>query len=234
MLLFLQVYMFLIYMVAAASSWCLMIISGDRLISVFYPIKYKTKLTKRLAYVLMAIPWIIGLLLYGPATIVHEIFHPDDKVIPGHCSPNFINSVAFSITSSFLDLIIPYFLVAVFHVMLYVNITKRGKKIADMAANANTDHRLKHDRRIASTLTLLTGVYGVTWIPYVTAVTCATLGFRVSQFTIEFTSLLLIFNSLLNPLIYPVMQPKFRQIFRKIGDRLCRCMVNSVGQAAQP
>ena len=211
-----------------------MLVSADRLISVARPLDYKAKMTKRLARILMVIPWVIGLLLYGPVSVIWEDFHPEHSLIPGFCYSSFINSVWYTLTGSAIDFISPYFLSVLFNLIIYVNIRKRSKKIASVAGNnaSNSNSRLKRDRRTARSLTLLTGVYGASWIPFVTMAICLTLGFQISQFAIDFTCFFMIANSAVNPVIYPAMQPNFRKTFIEIINRICKCAHKRVAEVS--
>ena len=218
------------YAATTASSWSLMVISADRLTSVAFPIWYKLKMKKKLAWVLMVFPWVIGFLLYGPVSVMWENFHPEDSVSPGSCYSSFINDVLYNLIGIGIDFISPYFLVALFNLILYLNIRKRGKKVAGMTTN--NDNRLKHDRRTAWSLALLMGVYGATWIPFVTLAVEVSLGFQISPFAIDFTSFLMIINSAVNPVIYAVMQPNFRKNFISIRNKVCICANNSVADVS--
>ena len=179
----------------------------------------------------MVIPWAIGFLMYGPVTVIWETFHPDDIIIPGYCYPSFINSVLFNLVGSVLDFVSPYFIVALLNLFLYINIRERGRRLAAATGN-NNDNRLKHDRRTAWSLALLTGVYGATWLPYVTSAIGLSLGFQISQFAFDFTCFLMIINSTVNPLIYPVMQSRFRKAFIRIWRNVCKCSRNRVAAAS--
>ena len=188
-------------------------------------------MTKRLACILMVIPWLIGFLMYGPVTVIWEKFHPDDIIIPGLCYPSFIDSFLFSFVGSVLDFISPYFIATMLNLFLYINIRKRGQRLA-ATGGGNNDFRLKQDRRTARSLALLTLVYGTTWIPYVTSAVGRSLGFQISPFAFDVTCFLMVLNSAVNPLIYPVMQRRFRKTFLDIWKRVCKCPNNRVADAS--
>ena len=175
-------------------------------------------MTKSLSKVLMVIPWMVGFLLYGPALILWDQFFPDDEVAAGMCYPAFFRSVTFNLTGSVIDFIVPYFLVSLFNLKLYCNIKKRGRvSPSDNENPAQADSRLKHDRRSARSLGLLTGVYGLTWLPYVISVITNSVGrYQINGDIFDLTCFVMAVNSAINPFIYPVMQHRFRKAFLRI------------------
>ena len=172
-----------------------------------------TFLTKRRVVFLMALPWAIGFLLYCPGVVLWKVFHADYVAIAGHCIPPFLYNLTFNFIGSSIDFVLPYILVIAFHIKLYTNIRKRTMQVVPFQVGPS-DGRLKKDRKTAISLSVLTGIYGATWMPYVIAVITDTFcSGCVSIMALEATGSLMIINSAVNPFIYPIMQNKFRKVF---------------------
>ena len=206
------------YIVPLASSWNIGLISIDRCVSVTKPILYRTKQSTRWAAAFMSIPWIAGFLIFAPAIILWEYITGRVSVPEGECWVEYYDHIPYLLFGSTMEFLVPFVVVAVANLTLYLNLRARAQLLAKATGGARDDKKaLARDRKTARSLAILVGVFFLTWAPYeVCALANPLCGFCVPDKVFEVTFWMLWVNSTINPLLYPFLQVRFREAFTRI------------------
>ncbi|XP_025109989.1 histamine H3 receptor-like [Pomacea canaliculata] len=119
------------YVTPAASTFCICVISIDRYLLVVHPLLYRRIQSTRLLVIMLAIPWGGVFLIFGPSILLWELtFGP--KIAPGVCHVPFSDYLPFLLFTSFVEFIIPFTVVAMTNVMLFLRIrTRMRTKVSD-------------------------------------------------------------------------------------------------------
>lgn len=83
----------------------------------------------------------------------------------------------------------------------------------------------KRERKAAKTLSIITGVFVICWLPFfVMAILMPMLNIKPHKFVFALLLWLGYFNSMLNPIIYTIFSPDFRKAFKRLlCGRLATC-----------
>lgn len=83
----------------------------------------------------------------------------------------------------------------------------------------------KRERKAAKTLSIITGVFVICWLPFfVMAILMPMLNIKPHKFIFALLLWLGYFNSMLNPIIYTIFSPDFRKAFKRLlCGRLATC-----------
>ena len=212
------------YVVPLASAWNMAVISLDRYWAVARPIEYRLKQNTNIALGLMSIPWLVGIILYGPSTLFWEKWEGRRKVPEYECYVEFYDNAPFLLFASTIEFIIPFVTVTTINALIYLNIRRRSKAMlaaVGVANNSADDNKAKEalarDKKSARSLAILVGAFFVTWAPYeVCALVNPICGFCVPGLLFDVVFWFLWLNSLVNPILYPFLQRRFRVAFTRI------------------
>ncbi|KAK2164763.1 hypothetical protein LSH36_59g07046 [Paralvinella palmiformis] len=220
------------YVTPLASAWNMAVISLDRYFSVAYPIKYRLKQSPRLAMAFMAIPWLVGFLMFFPSTLFWEDMTGQRMVPEGQCYVAFYANEGYLLFVSSMEFITPFVLVSTLNLLIYLNIRRRtrsmspttpaGNQVATISPpktdqNRKAKEALARDKRTARSLAILVGVFFITWAPYeVCALVNPICGFCIPDSIFDIVFWLLWINSTVNPILYPFIQKRFRAGFAKM------------------
>jgi len=247
------VWLLLDYVVPLASAWNMALISLDRYWSVARPIEYRLAMSTKRAVVCMSVPWLAGIVWYGPSVLLWAPLNGGVSIVPdGKCFVEFYNNTGYLITSSFVEFVIPFVTVATINILIYLNIRRRSRGLTstsanrdgrtttsnvggsanDLAAINNFDDKqkrikakrlLSRDKKSARSLAVLIIVFLFTWAPFEI---CAFVN-PVCNFCIEDTTNEVVFWFLwLNSTINPILYPLLQQRFRIVFTQLLCCVAN--------
>lgn len=130
------VWLLLDYVVPLASAWNMALISLDRYWSVARPIEYRVAMSTRRAVVFMAVPWLVGLVWYGPSVLLWTVVAGGGQsVVPrGECYVEFYDNVGYLLASSFVEFVAPFVTVATINILIYLNIRQRSRGLTSNTA----------------------------------------------------------------------------------------------------
>jgi histamine receptor H3 len=128
------IWLLLDYVVPLASAWNMALISLDRYWSVARPIEYRLAMSSRRAVACMSVPWLAGIVWYGPSVLLWAPLTGGQSIVPdGKCFVEFINQAAYLITSSFVEFVAPFVTVATINILIYLNIRRRSRGLTSTA-----------------------------------------------------------------------------------------------------
>ncbi|OWF39279.1 Histamine H4 receptor [Mizuhopecten yessoensis] len=103
----------------------MIILSFDRLLLLKLGPRYICKETNTVAYIKIAISWVISFLLYSPAIIGWDIWTEEDTNEPGDCDVQFAHDFDFTITTAVIEFGIPFICISALNLIIYSEIRKR-------------------------------------------------------------------------------------------------------------
>ena len=179
-----------------ASVFTLGMISAERLFAIGWPLMHRV-LRKRNYFSFIGFAWLSALLI----SMINLLYRY--KVVPYFAT---IDIVLTALLTSFLITCTSY-------IALWVKVHFRDHNGAGR----------QHDKKLAKTLSLVTGVFILTWLPFQSllfavhfCVTCPI----PPQNVVNFIKLLQYCNSFMNPIIYSLRMPEFRKAVSEIFN--CR------------
>jgi len=114
-------FLLLDYVVPLASAWNMALISLDRYWSVARPIEYRLKMNTNVAVLCMSVPWLAGIIWYGPSVLLWETLSGRKAVPDGKCYVDFYDNVGYLIACSCVEFVLPFVTVASINVLIYLN-----------------------------------------------------------------------------------------------------------------
>lgn len=104
---------------------------------------------------------------------------------------------------------------------------------SDASANLASRSRLSRDKKVAKSLAVIVGVFGLCWAPYtlLMIIRAACHGQCVQHYMYETSFWLLWVNSSINPVLYPLCHSSFKRAFSKL---LCPNKINIQPQYVEP
>ena len=238
-------FLLLDYVVPLASAWNMALISLDRYWSVARPIEYRLKMNTNVAVLCMTVPWLAGIVWYGPSVLLWETLSERQAVPDGKCFVDFFDNVGYLIACSCVEFVLPFVTVATINVLIYLNIRRRSRGLmsASSLSSAATSSRsgaddsqttakakkmLSRDKKSARSLAILIIVFLFTWAPYeICAFVHPVCKFCIPDFPLEVVFWLLWLNSTINPILYPFLQQRFRITFVRLLSCSCRAPAES-------
>ncbi|XP_064637396.1 histamine H3 receptor-like [Lineus longissimus] len=237
------------YVTPLASSWSVLMISLDRYLSVRFALTYKAKQTRNLMTVFMLIPWVVGILVYGPAIIFWEHWTGSRSAQSGECFVEFKTHLPYLLFGSAVEFIFPFITTTAVNLLIYENIRKRTRMkesmtqqhratIATFSNNNQHTHivlppvtsshdkysskRLHRDKKTAKAIAIIIVVFGICWGPFeVLSLISSLCANTINPVVFEVSFWLLWINSTLNPLLYPFTHRQFRLAFYKLFFKKC-------------
>ncbi|KAF7491743.1 Histamine H1 receptor [Sarcoptes scabiei] len=127
-----QFWLLIDYTASTASILNLLILSLDRYWSIRSPLKYLSERTKKRALAMIGIVWLISALWSIPIIGWHRWYNNGVRKHPGNvCETEFSDSVAFKLTTSIANFIIPMSLMVILYYKIFREI-KRRKNFGDL------------------------------------------------------------------------------------------------------
>ncbi|CAH1787613.1 unnamed protein product [Owenia fusiformis] len=208
----------------------LLVITIDRYMAIFYPLKYPSIMTKRRMQYLVAGLWIgttlyiaistMDSILYNTSTSQHNICVGDK----GNIDPRIMGYTY-----------LPLFLVIVILVVvLYIRILWTVKKQLDKH-NSNDSTNLQKNIQLIKTAVLVIGLFVICWAPFVVLASGYEMNFFSTNQKQNMFILYMVFyhiavmNSGMNFIVYPVRSKDFRDGFRTVLYCKERSSVNTTG-----
>ena len=116
------VWLVLDYVTPCSSAVNILIVVVDMYLSVRNPFEHRRKQTASRARILMCIPWLVGLFVYGPAVVFWEHWFPSTAIPDSQCSVSFGSNLGYLLFGSTMEFIIPFLAVMVLNVLIFIRV----------------------------------------------------------------------------------------------------------------
>ncbi|XP_034556067.1 trace amine-associated receptor 1-like [Notolabrus celidotus] len=182
-------------------------ISIDRYYAVCQPLTYKTKITHRIAVLMILVSW-GGSALIGIGILISGLSETCDEVC-------FIDALMANTIGPILSFYFPVLIMLCIYLKIFLVAQKQARRIM------NTTHKSgatasKMERKATKTLAIVLGVFLLCWTPFFLCITFPSLSSSAPVALVETLNWLTLSNSMLNPFIYAFFYSWFRSAFRMI------------------
>ncbi|KAK7495301.1 hypothetical protein BaRGS_00013483 [Batillaria attramentaria] len=126
---FCKVYLVSDFTMCSLSVLLVILISQDQLLILRKGALYATTETKPKAYVKIALAWILGFLLYGPAIIGWDHWVGYSSLEPGECDTEFYSNYTFTLVTAMLEFTLSSIVLILLNGAVYWEIRKRTTKV---------------------------------------------------------------------------------------------------------
>ncbi|XP_033125533.1 dopamine receptor 2-like [Anneissia japonica] len=219
-----------------ASIFNLCIISFDRYWAITNPISYRSKMTNRVACILIAFVWVCSSAISFPAIVWWRKVDP--PFIENNCI--FTGSSSYLLLASVIAFYIPCVIMVFTYLRVYLTAIRQmrgilaGTKNVTLASNNkktvnlrihrgglmrnNLTDNMKREHKAAKTLGIVMGVFVICWLPFfvILPLSICEQCIKYPQLIFPITTWLGWSNSALNPFIYAFVSRHFRMVFYKI------------------
>ncbi|XP_072539456.1 adenosine receptor A1-like [Salminus brasiliensis] len=219
-------------MVKIVSVAVLLAIAVDRFLRVCIPLTYKTTVTPKRSWIMVALCWLLAAVLGFIPMFGWNNYNTSDST-----NQNNTNSTSFE--CSFLTIIpTPYLVNLIFFSSLlpslaimtglyfYIFLTTRRQlraHISETTVQHSTDYRKEH--KLATSLALVLVLFSVCWLPLFLMLTVSLYGHNIelSSAVTHSGVVLSHVNSAFNPLVYAFRISKIKETFKTLWLRLYHC-----------
>ncbi len=210
-----------------ASTYNLVLLTCDRYMSVVHVVWYKTSMTKKRVYMLLAITWFIGFIIYFPwgiasSGIVNEVCYtwtlysyPSTRIVLG-------------IFNLLITFPIPTVIMVCCYIKMAAVLKNQGKVSPSHSSHVEKQRQDKMNKariNILVTMTIMGLCFVCCWASSSIYYFLYTLGYPFQRDTAfyQFTVYATNFNSLINPILYVIFYKQFKKavkfvILRKLGN----------------
>ena len=218
---------------SSASICNLVVISIDRFLAITKPFEYRSRMTKRVGFSLIAFVWVYAL-LWGVLSLVD--WTGESTPNNPHISVTFKADAqerscgkkdrVYYTTAMAVALFLPLLIVIVTYSCVFRVAFTQAKAVASLDPNKGKKHILR-ELKATKTIAVVIGAFIVCWLPgfimIVLSLWCKACFKRFVEnkdlslaIRIIFVSVLPVMNSSLNPLIYTLFNKEFRQAFSRM------------------
>ncbi|KAK3599863.1 hypothetical protein CHS0354_022435 [Potamilus streckersoni] len=122
------------YVIPAASTYNICIISLDKYIQIAYPFWARSHRTYTMMFVFLLIPWLIPAFVYMPLILLWEPIGGKISMPPGQCFVPYYDSMPVLFFSVVFEFLIPFIIVGVLNIMVYESVRKRYRRLQGLTA----------------------------------------------------------------------------------------------------
>ncbi|XP_073711501.1 trace amine-associated receptor 2-like [Misgurnus anguillicaudatus] len=219
-----KVHFSLDYTLCIASTLHLCLISIDRYCAIYYPLKYKMRITNNNVTVLITLTWIFSF-VYCFSVVFSGVFAVglEALILQMSCFGGcvlFFNK-EWGLTSIIMFFIIPGTIMSTLYIIIFNVVKKHAKvlseKVSVTTTGVNSQSSAHRERKAAKTLALVMGVFFICWLPFsIAAAVNPFLNFVTPADVFEALFWFAYFNSACNPLIYGFFYPCFQKAFKTL------------------
>lgn len=204
-----------------ASTYSLVCTVFDRLIAISFPLRYVQIMTRRKAYVMVVVIWIVDLSLQSIPLLGANSYDSVPMCLYSLVIDDWYR-VANSSHVLFLSLVMCVMYMRIFHI-----VRQQVKRIKSETVPTVGQSTVSHSQRMNTVVALVVLFFNISWLPFL--ITQLTMP-RAEHITKEkvlianFCVLLGILNSVVNPIIYAWKNKHYRRAFKKL---LCLNLSNN-------
>ncbi|XP_036425572.1 adenosine receptor A1-like [Colossoma macropomum] len=213
-------------MLQLASGSLLLAIAVDRCLRVRIPLTYKSTVTQKRSWMVVAICWFTAALLsFIPMFGWHNYNTWTGTTLANstsfECSFFTVNSRSYLVNFIFFGFFLPLLAVVTgLHCYIFLTTRRQFRANIGVATESHTYYQKEH--RLAASLVLVLGLFVVCWLPLFLMHTIKLYGpnIEVPSVIIHIGVLLSHANSAVNPIVYAFRIPKIKEEFRKLYMRV--------------
>ncbi|XP_072539275.1 adenosine receptor A1-like [Salminus brasiliensis] len=214
-------------MVQMASVTLLLAIAVDRFLRVRIPLTYKTTVTEKSSWVVVALCWLVAAFLsfvpmFGWHNSLDSTTHANSTSF--ECSFFTVVSTSYLVNFLFFSCFLPP-LAVMTGLYCYIFMTTRRQLRANIGVPTNSSINYLKERRLATSLALVLVLFAICWFPLFLMHTVKLYyqNDKVPSFNMHIGVLLSHASSAVNPIVYAFRIPKIKAAFKKLWVRLCHC-----------
>ncbi|XP_036425575.1 adenosine receptor A1-like [Colossoma macropomum] len=208
----------IIIMLEVASVALLLAIAVDRFLRVRIPLTYKSTVSKKRSWIVVALCWFTAALLsFIPMFGWHNPLRADST----ECRFFTVISYSYLVYFTFFSLYLPP-LALMTGLYCYIFLTTRRQLRANIGVAAKSSTYYQKEHRLAASLVLVLVLFVVCWLPLFLMVTLRLYGphIEVPSVALDIGVLLCHTNSAINPVVYAFRIPKIKEACRKLWRRV--------------
>uniref|UniRef100_A0AAR2IT15 G-protein coupled receptors family 1 profile domain-containing protein n=2 Tax=Pygocentrus nattereri TaxID=42514 RepID=A0AAR2IT15_PYGNA len=215
-----------IIMLEVASVVLLLAIAVDRFLRVHIPLTYKSTVTQKRSWMVVAICWFTAALL----SFIPMFGWHNENTSNGTTQANSTSFQCSFFTASSRSYVVNFIFFSFFIPLLaimtglycYIFLTTRRQLRVNIGAATESHKYYQKEHRLAASLVLVLGLFVVCWLPMFLMHTIILYGpkIEVSSLFIYTGVLLSHVNSAVNPIVYAFKIPKLKKEFRKLCMRV--------------
>ncbi|XP_036425505.1 adenosine receptor A1-like [Colossoma macropomum] len=207
-----------IIMLEVASVALLLAIAVDRFLRVRIPLTYKSTVSIKRSWIVVALCWVTAALLsFIPMFGWHNPLGADSN----ECRFFKVISYSYLVYFIFFSLYLPP-LALMTGLYCYIFLTTRRQLRANIGVATNSSTYYQKEHRLAASLVLVLVLFVVCWLPLFLMVTVRLYGphIEVPSVAVDIGALLSHTNSAVNPIVYAFKIPKIKEACRKLWRRV--------------
>ncbi|XP_036427173.1 adenosine receptor A1-like [Colossoma macropomum] len=207
-----------IIMLEVASVILLLAIAVDRFLRVHIPLTYKSTVSKKRSWIVVALCWVTAALL---SFIPMFGWHKSSGADSIKCRFFTIISDSYLVYFIFFSLYLPP-LALMTGLYCYIFLTTRRQLRANIGVAGKSSTCYQKQHRLAASLVLVLVLFVVCWLPLFIMLTVEFYGpkFKVPSQAFELGVFLSQANSAVNPIVYAFRIPKIKEACRKLWRRV--------------
>ncbi|KAL7891733.1 hypothetical protein AOLI_G00012090 [Acnodon oligacanthus] len=209
-------------MLQMASVVLLLAIAIDRCLRVRIPLTYKSTVTQKRSWILVALCWFTAALWAFIPMFGWHNYNAVDGTTNGNstsfeCSFLTVVSTSYLVNFVFFSSLLPP-LAIMTGLYCYIFLTTRRQLRANIGAAAESSTYYQKEHRLAASLVLVLVLFAVCWLPLFLMHSVRYYGYNIEvpSFAIDIGVLLSHANSAVNPIVYAFRIPKIKEEFKKL------------------
>uniref|UniRef100_A0A3B4BMS9 Adenosine A3 receptor a.1 n=1 Tax=Pygocentrus nattereri TaxID=42514 RepID=A0A3B4BMS9_PYGNA len=214
-------------MLQMTSVVLLLAIAIDRCLRVRIPLTYKSTVTKKRSWILVALCWFTAVVWgFIPMFGWHNYNAVDgpanENTTSFECSFLTVISTSYLVNFIFFSSLLPP-LAIMTGLYCYIFLTTRRQLRANIGAAAESSTYYQKELRLAASLALVLVLFAVCWLPLFLMHSVRYYGhnIEVPSVAIDIGVLLSHANSAVNPIVYAFRIPKIKEACKKLWRRVC-------------
>ncbi|XP_036427180.1 adenosine receptor A1-like [Colossoma macropomum] len=215
-----------VMMLQLASGSSLLAIAVDRFLRVRIPLTYKSTVTQKCTWMVVALCWFTAALLSFIPMFGWHNYNTQNGTTQANstsfeCRFFTVNSRSYVVNFIFFGFFLPP-LAIMTCLYCYIFLTTRRQLRAHIGVATESHTYYQKEQRLAASLVLIMGLFVVCWLPLFLMHTIKLYGpnIKVSSVVIHIGVLLSHTNSAVNPIVYAFRIPKIKEEFKKLYMRV--------------